>query len=83
MNYKELVFNNPEYNFLKENEHLGNNIMLLTLSGSVSYGTNIASSDTDIRGIALERPNELLQLVMEHPEENNRENLIEIVSWKL
>ncbi len=62
MNYKELVFNNPQYSFLKENEHLGNNIMLLTLSGSISYGTNIASSDTDIRGIALERQNELLGL---------------------
>lgn len=62
MNYKELVFNNPSYNFLKENEHLGSNIMLLTLSGSISYGTNVESSDTDIRGIALERPNELLGL---------------------
>jgi len=62
MNYKELVLNNPQYNFLKENEHLGSNIMLLTLSGSISYGTNVASSDTDIRGIASERPNELLGL---------------------
>jgi uncharacterized protein len=62
MNYDELVFNNPTYGFLKDNEHLGDNIMLLTLSGSISYGTNIKTSDTDIRGIALERPNELLGL---------------------
>jgi uncharacterized protein len=62
VNYKELVFNNPTYGFLKDNEHLGENIMLLTLSGSISYGTNIKTSDTDIRGIALERPNELLGL---------------------
>jgi len=62
MNYKELVLDNPNYNFLKENVHLGSNIMLLTLSGSISYGTNIASSDTDCRGIALERTNELLGL---------------------
>ena len=62
MNYKELVLNNPNYNFLKENEHLGSNIMLLTMSGSIAYGTNIKTSDTDVRGIALERPNELLGL---------------------
>ena len=62
MNYKELVLNNPNYNFLKENIHLGNNIMLLTMSGSIAYGTNIATSDTDVRGITLERPNELLGL---------------------
>ena len=62
MNYKELVLNNPKYNFLKENEHLGNNIMLLTMSGSIAYGTNVKTSDTDVRGIALERPNELLGL---------------------
>ena len=62
MNYKELVLHNTKYNFLKENEHLGSNIMLLTMSGSIAYGTNVATSDTDVRGIALERPNELLGL---------------------
>jgi len=62
MNYKELVLNDPKYNFLKENEHLGNNIMLLTLGGSHSYGLNQENSDLDVRGISLERPNELLGL---------------------
>ena len=62
MNYKELILNSPNYNFLKENIHLGNNIMLLTMSGSIAYGTNLATSDTDVRGITLERPNELLGL---------------------
>lgn len=62
MNYKELIFDNPKYKFLQENEHLGNNIMLLTMSGSISYGTNVEGSDTDIRGITLERPNEILGL---------------------
>lgn len=60
--YKQQVLNNPKYNFLKENNHLGNNIMLLTLSGSIAYGTNISTSDTDIRGVTLERLNELLGL---------------------
>ena len=39
-----------EYNFLKDNEHLGNNIILLGLGGSHAYGTNIETSDLDIRG---------------------------------
>ena len=41
---------------------MGSNIMLLTLSGSIAYGTNIATSDLDLRGIALERATELLGL---------------------
>lgn len=48
------------YNFLKINEHLGDNIILLGLGGSYSYGTNIQSSDIDIRGIALNTKKEIL-----------------------
>lgn len=60
--FKQLIFNNSKYDFFKENEHLGDNIMLLTVSGSHSYGTNIETSDIDMRGIFTERPNELLGL---------------------
>lgn len=57
------IYSNPDYKFLSQNEHLGYNIILLTLSGSVAYGTNIeGKSDLDIRGIALERPSEILGL---------------------
>lgn len=49
-----------EYDFLRTNEHLGNNIILLGLGGSHAYGTNIESSDTDIRGIALNTKKEIL-----------------------
>lgn len=42
----------PEYDFLRTNSRLGPNIMLLTLGGSHAYGTNIETSDVDIRGIA-------------------------------
>ena len=50
----------PEYSFLYENEHLGNNICLLGLGGSYSYGMNVEGSDIDIRGVATLRKEELL-----------------------
>ncbi len=49
-----------QYSFLRTNKHLGDNIILLGLGGSYSYGTNIATSDLDIRGIALNSQRELL-----------------------
>lgn len=41
-----------EYDFLRTNKNL-NHIILLALGGSRAYGTNLPTSDTDIRGIAL------------------------------
>lgn len=52
--------NNQEYDFLRTNEHLGENIILLGLGGSYSYGTNIESSDVDCRGVALNSKKEIL-----------------------
>lgn len=49
-----------EYDFLRENEHLGKNICLLGLGGSHAYGTNIETSDVDIRGIALNSKMDIL-----------------------
>ena len=49
-----------EYNFLRTNPHLGNNIILLGLGGSYAYGTNIESSDIDLRGIALNTKEDIL-----------------------
>lgn len=49
-----------EYDFLRTNEHLGNKIILLTLGGSHAYGTNVATSDVDIRGCALNSKDEIL-----------------------
>ena len=62
MNLKEIKnkLDSTEYDFLRTNEHLKNNIMLLTLGGSYAYGTNIKSSDLDIRGIFASRLEELL-----------------------
>lgn len=50
----------PEYNFLRSDQHLGKNIILLGLGGSHAYGTNVESSDVDIRGIALNTKEEIL-----------------------
>ena len=52
-----------EYDFLRNNKHLGSNIILLGLGGSYSYGMNIeGKSDIDIRGVALNSKEEILLL---------------------
>ena len=56
----EEVINGNDYDFLRENKHLGGNIMLLGLGGSYAYGTNIEGSDLDIRGVALNSKSEIL-----------------------
>lgn len=49
-----------EYSFLRTNEHLGKNIILLGLGGSHAYGTQTETSDLDVRGIALNKKKEIL-----------------------
>ena len=49
-----------EYDFLRTNEHLGNNIILLTLGGSHAYGMDKETSDLDVRGITLNSKKEIL-----------------------
>jgi len=41
-----------EYEFLKSDPNLGDNIILLGYGGSYAYGTNNEQSDLDIRGVA-------------------------------
>lgn len=50
-----------EYDFLRKNEHLGDNIILLGLGGSHAYGTNKEGSDLDIRGITLNSKKDILR----------------------
>lgn len=61
MNFKQLL-HTKEYDFLRTNEHLGDNIILLGLGGSHAYGTNVEGSDIDIRGIALNSKSDLIGL---------------------
>ena len=56
------MIESPQYDFLRNNEHLGNRIMLLGLSGSYGYGTQREGSDVDFRGVALQKPSDLLGL---------------------
>ena len=51
-----------EYDFLRTNPHLKDRIIFLTLGGSYSYGTNVETSDVDVRGCALNSPSDLLGL---------------------
>lgn len=61
VNFKDLILQ-PQYNFLRENKHLGSNIMFLALGGSHAYGLNVEGSDIDIRGVAIERKDEIFGL---------------------
>lgn len=49
-----------EYDFLRQDKNLGNNIIILTLGGSHAYGTDTESSDIDIRGCALNSKMQIL-----------------------
>lgn len=49
-----------EYDFLRKNEYLGKNVILLGLGGSHAYGTETDTSDLDIRGCAVNSREDIL-----------------------
>lgn len=58
---KKLIESEP-YDFLRTNPHLGNKTIFLTLGGSHAYGTNVETSDVDVRGCALNSKSDILGL---------------------
>lgn len=61
MNIIKEKINSDEYNFLREKKEL-KNIALLTVSGSIAYGTNHENSDIDLRGFYLNTKKDILTL---------------------
>lgn len=59
MNFQKIL-DCKEYEFLKTNKSLGQNLILVGVAGSHAYGTNIADSDIDIRGVTLNQKSDLL-----------------------
>lgn len=61
MDFKALL-QTIEYDFIRNNERLGNRIMLLGVGGSYAYGTSNEDSDIDLRGVTLQIPSDLIGL---------------------
>lgn len=59
MDFKEII-KTKEYDFLRTEPRLKDNIILLTLGGSHAYGTNNQNSDIDFRGVALNNIEDIL-----------------------
>lgn len=53
-------FASDKYNFLRDVPLLGNNIAMLVLGGSYSYGLNTDNSDIDLRGVYLNSASDIL-----------------------
>jgi predicted nucleotidyltransferase len=54
--------NSNEYDFLRSDPHLGKNVLILTTAGSIAYGTNVDTSDIDIRGVTVETKQDVIGL---------------------
>lgn len=50
------------YSFLRTNPHLKDRVIMLAIGGSHAYGTNVDSSDLDVRGCALNSATDILGL---------------------
>lgn len=74
-----------EYSFLKNNEILGDKLILLTLGGSYAYGTNVQKenhqSDIDLRGIRLNPIDEILSMKCDDKPFENRD--LDVVIYPL
>lgn len=84
MDFKEVI-KGKEYDFLRDEKELGNNIILLTTGGSHAYGTSVDTkdhvSDIDIRGIYLNSKEQLLLMECDNKPYENRE--LDVVVYPL
>jgi len=60
--YIKEKLNSKKYEFLRTDPHLRENILILTTAGSIAYGTNIDTSDIDVRGITIETKQDVIGL---------------------
>ena len=49
-----------QYDFLRSNPNIKDRLVFLTLGGSHAYGTNIETSDVDVRGCAMNSRSDIL-----------------------
>lgn len=56
----EYILSQQEYDFIHHHPVLGNNVILLGVSGSIAYGTNHDHSDIDLRGVTLNPKSDLI-----------------------
>lgn len=75
MDFKAIL-QTGEYEFIRQNERLGNRIMLLGVGGSYAYGTNQEGSDLDFRGVTLQMPSDLIGLTEFEQYEDDRTDTV-------
>lgn len=75
MDFKAII-QTEEYKFIRENERLGNRIMILGIGGSYAYGTNYEGSDIDLRGVTLQLPSDLIGLTEFEQYEDDRTDTV-------
>lgn len=69
--------NSSEYEFLRTDPHLGRNILILTTAGSIAYGTNVDTSDIDVRGVTIETKQDIMGLsIFEQFEDRTTDTVI-------
>lgn len=75
LDFREIMMS-QEYDFLRNNERLGNRIILMGLGGSYAYGTNNENSDIDFRGVTLQFTSDLLGLTSFEQYEDHRTDTV-------